>query len=448
MRELPDRVQTSVSEIDSRRRRFLTRALAGSVGVAIIAGLASESAGAEVYSVCGVRDSAADAIDAYLGTLSKIQTEVQLGIIRKVQKSLGTCSDMLSQLQERLKRLDAALNKPPQGNSANNPERREQVEQLRGLIQVSSAHVSLIAASPGASAGGQNVRSLISTLAVIQTQAGQTVTNLLPADPSKLTPEVIGILNEILNLIKESAKLKEDIDKSQQETNIEINTLGKDIDKIEASLLMAKVNALTVEDPFHNGNKAQAKAEATANLNSALDKLEELRADSRTTKDGSQHIDVLSLLLEGTRLWIENFNNPANSGRKDAQSLPAGSSRNHAAAQPKTFDEEVSEKFWNYCQPGSSYRVSFFKSLVLNQIDNIVAGNAAIGRIANILNRLLGRPVTSSMSKEDITFLIAAALDYWGVTCQPIDSEHNPNYRPDRQKLASELAAYIKGRHA
>lgn len=441
------------------RRKFLARAIVGGVAGAFAAPLAGAAErGARQQptdqttkesDVCDVPPSAADALDRQGYILLLAQFQVSNALLEKSKGVLHRCGDLFLRLRTKLKKLETLLREKPQGGA------REQLRQMRDLVGLGQSQMTMLKASAAAPAGS----SLATTLAVVSQGVGQAAQGLLPKEPAIIDDDVRTLVNEILEIIRESEPLQKEV----SDTQTAVNKSRADFDNLMQRVLTHIKNAteqvLIAEVPpeveIYEGKDSDGKEKkrvitpeerntarrnAISRLSDALKLMEELKkATQPLASDALETIRLAEFLLDGTYIWIQVDGGVAKpqSTRKveEAARGPRGAAVLKAAyaepgqslipRPPELERKRISTMLWQHCMRGGEWNAAALVASALNSTAYSVW-----------LWSFTPTPWTMPGIRKEVLLALANLKE---VKCQSSDKDFHPNVGA----LATALAQYV-----
>lgn len=280
--------------MNSKRRAFLTSAVAGGLGIAVATRSEARPA---ILPLCHGKPSAADALESHEKFILELESSLIFKIFRETNESLLECNKLLRQLSGLVKELENEISKSG---------RAEVIDPVRRMRQLAEAGVRNGHAVKASAIADQSVYSL--QFDYIADRVGQDAKELLPGGKNILSPNATRILNRILDLIKRSEPLREKLDEKQTQADKRAKEIRE---RLRASRdLMSNAGKLVDSAETQPRDKVPAlRSDASANVTTAIENLEWIKTNTvgkELPLDGEVLIDALVTLLEGIVYWMRN----------------------------------------------------------------------------------------------------------------------------------------------
>jgi hypothetical protein len=339
----------SPAKTDSKRRDFLTRSLTGGIGLALVASQPALAGEDLKQAVCEAKLAPSDALAQFYSLLFNIQSENYHELIGELSEASRACTSLFNDLSRLVDALEKEVARA----------QKAQVQQLRDLTEIGRAHASLIRNPDGV----QTSPALLTGLSLVSAQVGKTAQDLLPPGENTLSAEASRILNEIVRLVHESVPKQAHLKEVQQDVREKDELIRRETRRIEDVLRSARESAVVADNPLTSrGQVLAARGQAVSKITEALDSLQTLKTRINQSKEALESLDLLVLLLEGTRQWIKEPEKiaafrPGSSQDLSGSAQADGSQQsNHArrAGMAASLDRILA----HHCPPGSSWQVA------------------------------------------------------------------------------------------
>lgn len=448
------RENSDLQLVKANRRNFITGAVAG--GVAGLLALPDKSLAAQEPAqpnACAILPSASDSLDKQLYLLLKLQFGVYKELMEDFYKVSMDCSSLLVGLRSDVQALIKALGKEP------DPPGKAHATRMRELVHLGQSQVKSIERSQ--TLAQSDAAALAATLLLVNQTAEQMMEDLLPKGPAPLSPQVLEILNRILNAIRRSGPLQEKLSKTQTQAQKATNEFNDVMQPLMKNIEQARDHALLAEAPTLTDNERQnARKDALEQLDEALKKLSELKKPKQSSTDQSENsrthspensetLDVAELLLEGIMVWIAveggNIKPPKKEDGSGLDRMAEGRfvRVNHSGQAPQLSapsinKQIVSDKLWRCCCRGNEP----FVNAVVTKVLQPIAYNVWCARGGVLSAVVCLRIPRSPYTLGEIHADIRNAFTQHNMKCELPEGCKKQNCNSD---IYIELANYVKG---